>query len=428
MKSQFFKVTAYSSKSKKGKRCAQQIANEAMRIAGFCNHVLSPEKPKILYGHSPVDVVNVFKNNKDSYKDKAGRVLRKDALFLLAGIISFPDRKVDESLIEDCIKFLEKHYGSALKSVLSHSDENDHFHLHFYCVPESDKEQVFSIETVHPGILAKNRCSGSQNQKDVVYKRAMQKQNEKFYNEVSLKHGYSLKSVSRERIQDRNEYFQHQRQISALTTESKRLKQKSKQLIEKHVDNRIENVHLVNQQHYLKQNEQKLHEQTLLLVKREEKLQVKEQENAQLKITRVKQVTKLRSLFTDYINKITTNPISVKDKIIIKLKKEKVKFMKLINEQITSIENLKSALLKTKRENQSIQKKLDLSENKNSELSVDIIECKKALKAFKDSRLCVLKLIKSDKIDEAVQSLTFNRYLEESDEFQGYKATQCKYL
>jgi len=420
MKSQFFKVAAYSSKSKNGKRSAQQIVNEAMRIAGFCNHVSKPKTPKILYGESPIDAVYKFESVKSKYVDKAARKLRKDGIFLLSGVISFPTLKVEGKLINDCITFLKEHYGSSLKSVIAHDDESEHFHLHFYCIPSADEQSVFSIESVHPGIFAKNHCKGTRNQKDVAYKRAMQQQNEVFYNKVSIKHGFLLKSVCRERISDRNEYFQHQRQIKAIKKETKRLKEKSTQLIEDHVDNRIENVHLVNQQHYLKQNEQELREKNIVLDNRELKLQVKEHKNEKLEIIRAKQITKLRNLFTEYINKITTNPISVKDKIIIKLKKESNRLMKLISEHVTSNENLKSALLKKTRKNDELTHKLEKTEKENEKLKTDYFHFKDSLSELRTNRLNVLKLLKADKIKEAINHLTHNKYIKEEHDETGY--------
>ena len=211
--SQFHHQEAFSQVAKKGKRSTEQIVNEVMRVEGFCNHVKVHEEPEILFGCDPRKLVYEFREVSKFLVDRGGKKLRKDALWMVGGVISSGKREASEEWLKDTIEFLKREFGSSLRAIVRHKSSEAFDHIHYYLVPTYEQGKPFSIDQVHLGLKAKNECNGNSKQKDVAYKRAMQKLNERFYQAVSIKHGYALKSVRRERIKDRNEYFQYKRQF-----------------------------------------------------------------------------------------------------------------------------------------------------------------------------------------------------------------------
>ncbi|NOL74620.1 mobilization protein, partial [Klebsiella pneumoniae] len=81
-----------------------------------------------------------------------GHATRKDALCLLAGIVSAPKDiapEAWEAFQRDSVGWLQGKYGKALRTVIAHHDES-HPHLHFYVIPEAGNR----FESVHQGRLA----------------------------------------------------------------------------------------------------------------------------------------------------------------------------------------------------------------------------------------------------------------------------------
>ncbi|HEM7510922.1 TPA: plasmid recombination protein, partial [Providencia rettgeri] len=210
---QFIHVETYSLTASKKKikfndetkgpgRNVSDIINEVKRKPGFCEHVEAPEEPKVLYGVTPDEVENLAKNyfKNTKLKDSLGRsrALRKDANVLLAGVISLSNELVDiwEDYKKDAIKYLKEKYGDRLVSVVEHTDE-DHPHLHFYCIQEENK----SFDLLHDGKKAFNADSKlPRYKKEIAFKSAMRDFQEDFYSKVSTKHGLLKTGPKRARL------------------------------------------------------------------------------------------------------------------------------------------------------------------------------------------------------------------------------------
>lgn len=133
---------------------ASDIANEAMRVPGFCNHVKNPEPPTIIYGMNPHDIFadlqtkiagktkTHYQTNKAGERVEVTRKMRSDAHVLLSGVISIP-RDWDEAnpdmakaCLVDAVKELKRRYGQNLRGALIHNDESNR-HIHFYAYDDS---------------------------------------------------------------------------------------------------------------------------------------------------------------------------------------------------------------------------------------------------------------------------------------------------
>ncbi len=145
---------------------ADDIASEAMRVTGHCNHVDQPLPPKILYGVDPRLVPAMGREwqkmqPRESYqrKTKSGRVAtierkrRGDAPIMANGIVSLPDAMKEDVWPEYrdvVIEVLKKRYGARLKSIVEHFDEANP-HIHFYLVPLVNEP----FDVIHDGYAAR---------------------------------------------------------------------------------------------------------------------------------------------------------------------------------------------------------------------------------------------------------------------------------
>lgn len=418
---QFLRYEAFSLAAKKGKRSAFQIANEAMRVRGFCNHVLKPEPPEIIFGEDVRKVVSDFEQVKDSLRDRGGKKLRCDALVVLGGIIGGGDRPITQEFADDCVAHLKEEFGSSLRSVLLHRDEPPHEHLHFYCIPDHEHCKAFNIDSVHAGIKAKNECKGTAKQKDIAYKRAMQKVNERFYNNVSVKHGFLLKSVQRERIRDRNEYFQHKRQIDAIAGEKKMLKSKAKALKEKRIDLRIQNMQLINAQYSFERDfeENKLLKSELL--RKQQALSMEKSALLALQQEAMSLKDDFKKRLTGFINGIIKKPNEIKDMIIKTLTSENEKIMSTLSELEETVDSLKSELKNALFNTNNLSKKYTKLETKNTNLVEKVSKLQELVSYLKESRLEALKHLNNDRLEDAKQSLTDKKNKEEDEKYAGYE-------
>ena len=219
MSYQFIHIESYArvgsiQKGKSTKWGIQDIANEAMRKEGNCNHVENPQEPEIIFGVDAYEAANMAQEWADNSVDASGRKLRKDGSCLLAGVISFPDgRSEDEwrAFRDDSVDYLKDKYGDSLKSVVEHRDES-HLHIHFYAVPEigqkfdeihDGKKAIMEAKEENPKIL-----KGEQNK---LYIEAMKDFQKDFYEEVAINHGMTKTGPKRERLtrdewKERKEY------------------------------------------------------------------------------------------------------------------------------------------------------------------------------------------------------------------------------
>ena len=239
MKAQFIHVEDYSKKgygktTGKYKTEVKQstihgVCSEANRIKSFCSHVQLPHPPKLLYG---VDLNTVeqltedyYINTKITLKNGKQRALRADSDALLAGVVSVPQDFYDwESYKKDTINFLKDKYGHKLKCVVEHTDEPNP-HLHFYVIPDNGENFVL----VHDGKKAVYESGEKDKKKQMkIYKHAMTKFNDEFYNAVSSKYDLTRKSSTpRPRlIGTTEEYKQALGQLQKLEEKNKNLKKR----------------------------------------------------------------------------------------------------------------------------------------------------------------------------------------------------------
>ena len=173
---QFVHIESYSRVTpKKGKRGAHNVSsivNEAARLQGAIPHISDPCSPTYLYG-DPLEELSVTCDNWcDSVTDAKGKKTRKDALCLIAGVVSAPN-SIGEvewgKLRSDSVEWLKNRYGKRLRTIVEHTDEANP-HIHFFVVPLHGER----FDQVHDGKRAaaanRGKKKGDQN---IAYKMAM---------------------------------------------------------------------------------------------------------------------------------------------------------------------------------------------------------------------------------------------------------------
>lgn len=207
------------------------VCNEANRVKTFCKHVPAPKPPILLHGVD-LNVVeqlteNYYNNTKVTLKNGKNRALRKDSDALLAGVVSVPQHfeQWDEYKL-DAVNFLKQKYGHKLKSVVEHTDEPNP-HLHFYVVQDPGLDFVL----VHDGKRAVLESGEKDKKKQMgIYKKAMSKFNDDFYNAVSKKYDLTRKSqTARPRLAGTTEeYKQAIKQLNKLKEKNENLEKRIK--------------------------------------------------------------------------------------------------------------------------------------------------------------------------------------------------------
>lgn len=191
---QFIRVESYGRSSPKKAKAGfcqniQDVINEAIREIDSIPHVSNPLPPVLLHGRPLDQVIGVCETWAASMTDAKGRALRKDALCLLAGVVTAPAGFQDWPAFRDeSIAFLKKKYGDALECVVEHIDE-DHPHFHFYVVPRPGKR----FETVHDGRAASDAVKGEKMRasKEVAYNAAMVGFQDRFHADVASRFDFA---------------------------------------------------------------------------------------------------------------------------------------------------------------------------------------------------------------------------------------------
>lgn len=216
---QFLHISSYSrsaSKMKSGAHSVKTIVNEAVREFNSTPHIENPQAPKYIYG-KPLELLGErCEEWADSLRDASGKKTRKDALCLLAGVMSAPaeiEPAAWEKLRSDTVGWLQEKYGERLHAVIEHTDEANP-HLHFYVVPNPGER----FDQVHDGKRAaanlKNEPKGAQNK---AYTGAMRDLLDDFHAGVGMPNGM-LRYGPRRRRLSRDEWKQEQEQGKALKT------------------------------------------------------------------------------------------------------------------------------------------------------------------------------------------------------------------
>ena len=213
MSSQFIHINTYARNSKttekKNKagvvkqstsRSIRQITDEATRAPGACPHVADTKEPILLYGVSPSEVPKMCESYAETVKTKSGQKLRTDALVCIAGVVSIgtPDNHKWEKVKKDSIEYLKNKYGSRLKSIVEHCDENFK-HFHFYVIPKDGEK----LEDIHEGLKARNTSrnnnekTGTQNRH---YREAMKGFQDDYSKFVGIPNGLTRIGPARRRL------------------------------------------------------------------------------------------------------------------------------------------------------------------------------------------------------------------------------------
>lgn len=199
--------TAIHANKKSGKvsgkigRCVKFVVDEAIRAPGSTAHIDNPLPPIYHYGKPLEELAATCDDWAASVKDASGHKLRKDALCLLAGVVSAPNAIDEEAwgaFREDVIKWLKEKYGDQLQTIIEHIDE-EHPHLHFYVVPKLGCRFESEHEGRAAAITAKAE-GGKKALQNQAYKAAMRGFQDDFYDKVGIEHGFTRIGPGRRRL------------------------------------------------------------------------------------------------------------------------------------------------------------------------------------------------------------------------------------
>lgn len=189
---QFIHINSYSlttpKKAKEGGHSVRSIVGEANREPGNHPHVKNPQPPVLLHG-KPLELLeSTCETWASSMTDASGRKLRKDALCLVAGVVSAPAEIGDgwQAFRDDSVAWLRRKYGDQLQTVVEHTDE-DQPHLHFYVTPAPGQR----FDTIHEGRAAADaiKGKGTKASREIAYNAAMTRFQDDFSEAVALRHG-----------------------------------------------------------------------------------------------------------------------------------------------------------------------------------------------------------------------------------------------
>lgn len=189
---QFIHINSYSlttpKKAKEGGHSVKSIVGEANRVPGNHPHVKEPLPPVLLHGKPLDDLEQTCESWAASMTDAKGRKLRKDALCLVAGVVSAPAEIGDgwEAFRDASVVYLKRKYGDQLQTVVEHTDE-DQPHIHFYVVPKPGAR----FDTIHEGRAASDAipAKGTKASREIAYNAAMTRFQDDFSEAVALRHG-----------------------------------------------------------------------------------------------------------------------------------------------------------------------------------------------------------------------------------------------
>ena len=148
------------------KLTAGEALAEALREKGACHHVKKPMAPKVLFSASePLSrLLPLIVDLKAQGSKASGRLVRKDAQCLLAGVASYPapmselrqrtveaarERERHDRWVELNLAWLKTRYAGRLHTVIEHLDER-YPHIHWYC-PGFLENGRFTMGDLHAG-------------------------------------------------------------------------------------------------------------------------------------------------------------------------------------------------------------------------------------------------------------------------------------
>lgn len=216
---QFVHIESYSrvtpKTGKQGGHSVSSIINEAIRREGSIPHISSPGAPIYLYGDSLESIEEKCNEWAASLSDLRGHKTRKDALCLMAGVVSAESvisSEAWEKLKADTVAWLQEKYGDRLQAVIEHTDEA-HPHLHFYCVPLHGErfEQLHDGKRAAAALKAKRKS-----EQNVAYKHAMRAFQDEFSDMVGIPNGMARFGPRKRRL-SRDSWKQEQAQVIAIS-------------------------------------------------------------------------------------------------------------------------------------------------------------------------------------------------------------------
>lgn len=189
---QFIHINSYSlttpKKAKEGGHSVRSIVGEANREPGNHPHVKQPQPPVLLHGKTLDQLESTCESWAASMTDAKGRKMRKDALCLVAGVVSAPAEIGAgwEAFRDESVAWLKRKYGDQLQTVVEHTDE-DQPHIHFYVVPKPGQR----FDTIHQGRAAADAIpsKGTKASREIAYNAAMTRYQDDFSEAVALNHG-----------------------------------------------------------------------------------------------------------------------------------------------------------------------------------------------------------------------------------------------
>ncbi|NON50079.1 hypothetical protein G9Q06_28215, partial [Klebsiella pneumoniae] len=111
------KKTGKASSAKASGHCVKYVLDEAMREADSIPHIANPLPPTYVFGEPLEGLEAACDAWAESVRDARGHATRKDALCLLAGIVSAPKDiapEAWEAFQRDSVGWLQGKYGKAL--------------------------------------------------------------------------------------------------------------------------------------------------------------------------------------------------------------------------------------------------------------------------------------------------------------------------
>jgi len=211
---QFLRIEKFAVKTPRGKRSPSniyQVAYEAMRKPGFCDHIKYPTLPKVIFGIQPVDAALraeawALKQTARVFHKPTNCILvrkvRADSSCAAVGVLSVPPEWVaDEQWVrfrESSVDWLmRKFHQDRLLSVVEHTDEHC-LHLHFWVVPKMGER----FSSVHQGVKALEDVGikASRAVREAAYRKAMATLQDEFHEEVGQFFGLERLTLGRRRL------------------------------------------------------------------------------------------------------------------------------------------------------------------------------------------------------------------------------------
>jgi hypothetical protein len=198
---------------------------ECARDPDACHHIAKPKDPKVLFGMPILEIEKALEKLIKRCKDPLGRKIRADAIVLTGGVVSINlpptleniNSKSFKKWLKKVHKFLLKKFGEQYVNLTLHTDEK-FLHCHYFILPSITKDGLLDTSNMHPGIAAQAELRGTKagkQQKDIVYKEAMRKYQDEFYEEVSAECGHTRYGPRRRRL-TRKEWHKEQNQANLL--------------------------------------------------------------------------------------------------------------------------------------------------------------------------------------------------------------------